>query len=75
MEEQRLEALKVLNTIRKEFKAKASKLKRQISLMNLQNLEDKENSYKELKADILKFQRNLELWEDTLPVDEDGVIT
>ena len=43
--------------------------------MSLQKLEDRENFYKELEAVIGRFQDNLDLWEDTLPVDEDGIIT
>ena len=74
MEEQRLAALEVLNTVKKQFQAKANKLRRQVSRMSLQNLEDRENSYKELEAEIKRFQDNLDTWEDTLPVDEDGDI-
>ena len=37
-EEQRLEALDVLNAIRREFKGKANKLKRQVMRMNFLNL-------------------------------------
>ena len=74
MEEQMLESLKALNTIRKEFRAKAKRLKRQVTRLDLQNLEDTENSYKELEAEVKRFYKNLELWEDTLPVNEDGDI-
>ena len=60
--------------IQNEFRAKAKRLKRQVSRLNLQNLEDTENSYKELEAEVKRFHKNLGLWEDTLPVDEHGDI-
>ena len=74
MEEQRIESLKALNTIGNEFRAKAKRLKRQVTRLNLQNLEDTENSNKGLEAEVKIFCNNLDTWEDTLPVDLDGEI-
>ena len=62
MENQRLESLGALNTIRKEFRAKAKKLRRQVTRLDLQNLENTENSYKELEAEVKRFHKNLGLW-------------
>ena len=53
-EEQMMTALRALNTIRSGFKAKARKLCRKIPRINLENLQDKENAYKDLQSDVLE---------------------
>ena len=62
-----------MNRIRKGFKAKARRLARKIPRQNIQNLEDNEEAYKELEADVRTFHRNLDLWEEELPHNSDPV--
>ena len=63
--------LGVMNRIRKGIRAKARRLARKIPRQNIQNLEDNEESYKELEANVRTFHRNLDLWEEELPHDGD----
>ena len=65
--------LGVMNRIRKGFRAKARRLARKIPRQNIQNLEDNEESYKELEADVQTFHRNLDRWEEELPHNGDPV--
>ena len=65
-------ALEQLNIIRKGLKAKARSLCRKIPRMNLQNLRDNEESYKELECNVQEFHHHLNVWDDHLPLDEEG---
>ena len=59
-----------MEEIRGTFKARCRKLSKQIDRLDLETLPAREEIFKDIAKSIRQFQEALDIWEDSLPRDD-----